>query len=217
MSLALEDVAAIGTTQFESALRQNLSMAMSDAYDTQCINGNGTLPNVEGLIKQLTDPTDPTSIAKFETFLAAYADAIDGLWATTLRDIAIVCNVDAYKLSAKSYRDKVIDSVDTNQVRAAASLGDITAADYLREKTGGWFTNKRMPATASNVARGIIHRKGQPGVRTASHPTWGSLNIDDMYTDSAKGERHFTMHVLVGSKVLIVQPNAYGLVEFKVS
>ena len=41
------------------------------------------------------------------------------------------------------------------------------------------------------------------------------MQIDDVYTDSASATRHVTLHVLVGDKVLIVQPAAYGLVEFK--
>ena len=45
-----------GRPNFEAALRQNVSMALSDAYDDQAVNGNGTSPNVTGLIKQLTDP-----------------------------------------------------------------------------------------------------------------------------------------------------------------
>ena len=61
----------------EAALRSNVSMALSDEYDRQCINGDGTAPNVEGLIDQLTDPTNPTAVA---TFLSAAADQIDGLW-----------------------------------------------------------------------------------------------------------------------------------------
>ena len=90
-------------------------------------------------------------------------------------------------------------------------------ADYAMTHTGGWWTNKRMPATASNIARGIVHRKGRPGLKTASHPVWANVAIDDIYSDSGSGTRHFSLHVLCGSKVLIVQPDAYGLVEFKVA
>ena len=110
MSVTLEDVASVGADNFESALRQNTSMALSDAYDTQAINGGGTAPAISGLIHQLTNPTDPTAIATFDAFVASFADQIDGLWAGTMRDIAIVANVDAYKLSAKTFRDRVIDS-----------------------------------------------------------------------------------------------------------
>ena len=154
MSVTLEDVARIGQANFEAALRSNVSMALSDEYDDQCINGNSTSPNIIGLVKQLDDPTNPTAVAGFDAFVAALAGAIDGLWASTMRDIAIVGNVAAYKLSAKTFRDRVID---TGQ-RGGVSLGDVSFADYAQTHTGGWWTNKRMPATASTIARGIVYR-----------------------------------------------------------
>ena len=214
MTVAIEDVASVGVANFESALRSNVSSSLSDAYDNQCINGDGVAPNVEGLIAQLTDPTNPTAVADFDAFVAAFADQIDGLWASRMREIAIVANVDAYKLSAKTFRDGAGNNPN--------DLGDISFADYAEKMTGGWWTNKRMPATPSsgaddNIARAIVHRMGRTGLRTASHPTWGTLGIDDIYSDSASGQRHFTVHTLVGSKVLIVQPDAYDLVEFKVA
>ncbi len=213
LSVAMEDVAQIGVGNFEAALRENARAVLSDAYDSQCINGDGQAPNVEGLIKQLTDPANPTGVAGFDDFVEAFADQIDGLWASTMREISIVANVDAYKLSAKKFRDRVID---TGQ-RGGVSLGDTSAADYLAQHTGGWWTNKRMPATANNIARGIVRRMGRPGLRIASHPVWANVAIDDIYSDSGSGTRHFSLHVLCGSKVLIVQPAAYGLAEFKVS
>ena len=209
MSVTLEDVAQIGVGNFESALRQNVSMALSDEYDDQAINGNGTAPNIEGLIAQLTNPDDPTALATFDGFLRAFSDQIDGLWASTMRDVSLVANVDAYKLSARTFRD----SAGTNP----ADLGDTSFADYAMERTGGWWTNKRMPATASTLARAIVYRMGRMGVRTACHPTWGTISIDDIYTSSRSGQRHFTVHTLVGHKVLLVQPDAYGLAEFKVA
>ena len=206
MTVTLEDVAAIGQANFEAALRQNASMALSDAYDSQCIAGNGTAPNVNGLIAQLTDPTNPTAVATFDAFVQSFADQVDGLFASMVSQVGIVTNPDAYKLAAQTFRG------------TAANGGPVaTVADYLMASTGGFWTNKRMPATASTIARGIVYRMGQRGIRTCSHPTWGTISIDDIYTDSRSGQRHFTMHMLVGDKVLIVQPGAYGLVEYKVS
>ena len=66
-------------------------------------------------------------------------------------------------------------------------------------------------------ATAIVYRMGRPGIRTACHPTWGQVGIDDIYSDSRSGQRHFSVHLLVGDKVLIVQPAAYGLLEFKVA
>ena len=208
LSVAMEDVAQIGVGNFEAALRENARAVLSDAYDSQCINGSGVAPNVEGLVKQLTDPTDPTAVADFDAFLAAFADQIDGLWASRMGEVAVVTNPDAYKLSAKAFRD-----VGTNN----GHRGDISFADYATSHTAGWWANKRMPATASMIARGIVHRKGRMGLKTAVHPVWANVAIDDIYTDSGAGTRHFSLHVLCGSKVLIVQPDAYDLVEFKVA
>ncbi|MCY4637546.1 MAG: phage major capsid protein [Acidobacteria bacterium] len=209
MSVTLEDVAAIGVGNFEAALRQNVSMALSNEYDDQVINGNGTAPNIQGLIAQLDNPEDPTALATFDGFLRAFSDQIDGLWASMVSHVSLVANVDAYKLSARTFRDSA--GANPND------LGDTSFADYAMAHTGGWWTNKRMPATASTLARAIVYRKGRTGLRTACHPTWGTVSIDDIYTSSRSGQRHFTIHALVGDKVLLVQPDAYDLAEFKVA
>ena len=205
LSVTLEDIATIGQANFESALRQNTMAALSDAYDTQCINGSGTAPNVDGLVHQLTAPTTPTAIAKFDDLVSAFANSIDGLWSSMMSEVALVVNVDAYRLAAKLFRDATNDR------------GSISFSDYASLHTAGFWTNSRMPATDSTIARGIVYRKGRMGLRTAVHPTWGVLSVDDIYSDAASGITHFTIHMLVGDSVLLVQPAAYSLVEFKVA
>ena len=167
MTVAIEDVAAIGQSNFEAALRANVSMALSDEYDHQCINGDGVAPNVSGLRNQLSAVADPTAVAGFPAFLSTFADAIDGLWSTMLTEVAIVANVDAYRLSATLFR---------------ANSADTSFSAYAKLTTGGWWTNKRMPDTASTIAEGIIYRMGRAGLRTACHPTWGTISVDDIYT-----------------------------------
>ena len=211
MTVTLEDVATIGQANFEAALRQNVSMALSAELDDQAINGNGTAPNIEGLIDQLTDPTNPTDVATFDAWVEAFADQIEGLWASMMSDVRMVVNVDAYKLAAKTFRGA-----------ATAGAPNQTASDYLKASTGGFWTNKRMPATPAtganqNIARGIVYRAGRTGLRTACLPTWGTISVDDIYTSSRSGQRHFTVHALIGDKVLLVQPDAYDLAEFKVA
>ena len=124
-----------------------------------------------------------------------------GAWAvcrpSAVEEVSMVANVDAYKLSAKTFR--------------SAGDASITADAYLASVTGGWWTNNRMPATA------IVYRMGRMGLRTACHPTWGTVAIDDIYTLSRSGQRAFTVHAMVGDKVLLVQPAAYALAEFKVA
>ena len=208
LELTLEDIAAIGQNNFESILRQNLSLVLSDALDNQAINGNGTAPNLAGILRRLTDPTAATQTADFDAFVAAFAGAIDGLWAVDMKEVAMVVGVDTYQLAAKTFRDA-----------AAEDLGDISFADYAMQHTGGFWTNKRMPATSTTQAA-IAYRKGRSmmggsgAMRTAVCPHWGEISIDDPYTGSASGQRSFTLHVLLGD-VILVQPDAYAEISFK--
>ena len=52
------------------------------------------------------------------------------------------------------------------------------------------------------------------GMTTCVCPHWGEVSIDDIYTGSAKAERYFSMHVLLGD-VILVQPDAYAQVAFQ--
>jgi hypothetical protein len=207
LGVRIEDIASVGVGNFESALRQNLALVLSDALDTQGLNGDGQAPNLTGLFGRLTDPTDPTAIAKFDDFVGAFADGIDGLWASTTRDVAIVCGPATYKLSAKAFRD-----VGTNN----GHRGDVAFSDYAMAHFGGFWTSKRMPDAASNIQQAILHRKGRTGLRTAVCPHWGAVSIDDIYSGSASGERYLTLHVLLGD-VILVQPDAYAQVAFKLA
>ena len=202
LSVQHEDVALFGNDSFEASLRENARAVLGDAYDTQCINGDGSAPNVDGLINQLTDPDNPTAVATWVSLLATAASGIDGLWAKTLRAVRLTVNPATYQLASALLR---------------GAEGPISAAAYLAQHAGGFETNKRMPPAASNIAHGIVYRIGRPEIRTAVHPTWGEVAIDDIYTDSDSGTRHFTLSVLVGDKVLIVQPDAYKLVKFKLA
>ena len=219
LGVTIEDVATVGTANFESSLRENLNLALSDSLDTQILTGNGTAPNLSGIFTRLTDPTDPTNVVTFDDFVAAAASGIEGLWATTMKDVAIVCGPDTYVRSAKTFRDKVIDIAngdEADSARAAASLGDMSFADYAMEKTAGWWTNKRMPAAASDIQQALMCRKGRTGIRTAVCPHWGEVGIDDIYSNSASGQRFLTLHVMVGD-VILTQPDAYKQVSFKLA
>ena len=206
LELTLEDIAAVGQENFESALRENVSLALSDELDKQAINGDGQAPNLSGILQRLTNPAAPgNAVATFDDFVGVFANGIDGLWAGTLMDVGVVAGVDTYRLSARTFRDA-----------AGQDLGDMSFASYAMDKTGGWWTNKRMPATAANVQQAILYRKGRTGIRTAVCPHWGEVGVDDVFSGSGKGERYFTVHVLLGD-VILVQPDAYAEVSFRVS
>ena len=217
MSIQAEDIAAVGQANFESILRENLALVLSDELDNQAINGDrpanpsgDEAAQLDGILKRLTDPTAPTAVADFDAFAAAHAGGIDGLWANNLKDISIVCGPATMVKSARTFQT------------ATNYKGEMSAAAYAMANTGGWWTNKRMPDAASEVQQAILYRQGRSmlggaGVmRTAICPHWNEISIDDIFSGSASATRHFTMHVLLGD-VILVQPAAYAQIAFQLA
>ena len=204
MNIAVEDVFAVGATNFEAILREHISLVLSDELDDQMLNGAGTNNDLTGIFQRLTDPSDPSAVATFDTFVGSFADGIDGLFASRTSEVSIVAGVDTYKHSAKTFRDI-----------ASTDLGDVSFADYAMGKFAGWWTNKRMPAAdGSNFQAAIRVLRGRTGLRLAVCPTWGYLTVNDIYTGARKGQRRFVISAVVGDLIL-VQPSAYAQVAFQ--
>ena len=206
LSIRAEDIATVGPENFESSLRENLTLVMSDALDNQGLNGEGANNDLIGIFHRLTDPSDPTSVSDFDAFAAAHASGIDGLWANTLADVLVVVGPNTYALAARTFQS------------ATNYKGEMSAAAYAMANTGGFWTNARMPdPDSSNFQQAILFRKGRAmGMRTAVCPMWSSIDITDIYSDSASATHHVTMHLLVGN-VILVQPRAYQQVAFQVA
>ena len=207
LGIRVEDVAAVGQANFESILRENLSLVLSDALDSQVINGDGTSPNLSGIFARLTAPTDPTTVADFDAFATAHAGGIDGLWSNTLKEVSVVCGPATMALAARTFQT------------ATSYKGELSSAAYAMANTGGLWTNRRMPDAASDIQQAILYRMGRSmmggagAMRTAVCPHWNEISIDDIYSGSASGERFFTMHVLLGD-VILVQPDAYAQIAY---
>ena len=199
----------IGTAAFEPSIRSNVTMALSSTYDDQCLVGSGTAPAVQGLLPQITRPSDnPSALVTFDSFLSTTAANVDGIWARGLGEIVTLTNPATYVLSETLFRDAGMNH-----------RGDISAAAYLRRETGGWWTSSRMPdapASGANqkVSSALVYRKGQ-SLTTAVHPVWSSISISDPYTDSASAVHHVTAHLFVGSQVMVTQPDAYRHVLYQ--
>ena len=214
LNLAVEDIAAVGVGNFESILREHISLVLSDEIDSQLLNGDDTNNDLIGFFERLADPTvAPAAVSDFDAFAAAHAFGIDGLWASKLMDVNIVCGPATMELSARTFQT------------AASFKGELSAAAYAEKMTGGFFTNKRMPdaetfLTVDDVQQAILCRKGRAAMpnpmRLAVVPHWGYLSIDDIYSGAAKGERRYVVSVLIGDLIL-VQPNAYRQVAYKVA
>ena len=204
LELLAEDIAAAGVSNFESALRQNLTMALSAELDKQMIVGAGAGNDLEGLFHGLTNATADGTTLTFQHGITKMAGLVDGLWATETAHIRQIVGVATYRLAAGVFAG------------SASNKGERPLADYLRDQSGGFRTNSRMPAVDSTKQQGIAFRSGVSGVRTAVCPHWGRIGISDVYTGAAKAETSVTFHVLLGD-VLVIQPGAYAETQYKVS
>ena len=89
--LTLEDIAAVGQSNFETLLKQHVSMVVSDELNNLIINGSGSSNEPHGFLSRLTDATDPaTGIETWSRFLKVLSAGIDGLWASELSEIGLV-------------------------------------------------------------------------------------------------------------------------------
>ena len=206
MGVSLEDVATIGAANFESALRDNLSMVLSAELDDQMINGDTstTATDINGILEGLGAATGPAAnVETFDRFAAILASGVDGLWAMRTSDVAMVVGVDTYILASSTFQS------------AASFKGEMSSEAYMRGNAMEFRTNKRMPAKVAHIQAGILVRRGR-GARIAVCPHWGYLSIDDIVTGARKGERYLTLSVLLGD-VIVVQPDAYQKLAFRVS
>ena len=206
LNLAIEDIASVGQANFESLLRQHISLAVSDELDDQMLNGDGMNDDLTGIFERLTDPSAPAAgVETWTRFLAIQSGGIDGLWASELSHIGLVVGPETYRVAAATFQ-----GTDSEQ----------SAASYLKSMGESFVTNSRMPDSATNVQQGILCRKGRSmmptPMRTAVCPHWGYFTIDDIYTGALKGQRRFVINTLVGD-VILVQPSAYAQVAFRVS
>ena len=204
------NLAAVGADNFESVLRQHISLVLADEIDDQIINGDGSNDDLTGVFERLGNPGTPAAAVETWTrFLAKQSGGIDGLWASELSDIAMVVGVETFRLAAATFQ-----GTDAEE-SAAAYMKRTGAAE------NAFVTNSRMPAKATHIQQAILCRKGRSmmpsPMRTAVCPVWfGSISIDDIYSGAKKGERYFTLSVMLGD-VILVQPAAYAQIAFRVS
>ena len=152
LSIQIEDIAAVGQANFEAVLRENLSLALADALDNQAINGTGAANGLVGILERLTDPTAPTAVTDFDGYASAHASGIDGLWANTLKDVAIVCGPATMTLSsARTFQS------------AVNYKGEMSAAAYAMNQTrvGGGRTSGCPTRSPRMSSKRFCYRKGR--------------------------------------------------------
>ena len=195
-----ESVMRLGSG-LESTLRNDLSMAVATEVDDQILRGNGTSPQVTGLMNAGTAPTAETTKDTWDTALKKLSsDGLDGIYASTLMELCTLVGVDTGKY--------------VTQLIRTGNAADMTIAQWLMANTGGLRVSALMKAASSGVQEALLIKKGQGGMNALA-VFWGggSQLIRDDKSESARGRIALRMNAYMAFQVL--RSAAYSRVSIK--
>ena len=183
-----EDIAKLPA--LEESLRANLAAVLSSEFDAQLVSGDNVAPNLNGLIKQLTDPDAPAANAEtFARYVAAFASHVDGLFATMPADVRALVGPHTLRHILATFR---------------ADEDSTTAYSYLGSTFGGTRATRRIADPAAHIQGAIIRRSNPAGDRVAVAPVWAGLDlVRDPFTAAGAGQIVVTGTVLVGGVVVL--------------
>ena len=165
----------------DAALRENLSMGLSDGLDKEILTGDNGLLHSTNLANHnvTTETTYPLYRSQF-----AY-DRVDGRYASTTGDLRVVMGAETYAHAAGQYRGNN-DNMD--------------ALMSLMNAVGGVRVSAHVPAVASTKQNAVI-RRGMNMAMVA--PVWEGVTIlEDQITQAKKGWVIITAIMLHQIKIL---------------
>ena len=165
----------------DTALRENLSMGLSDGLDDQILTGTNGLFASTNLANH-----NVTTATTYDLYLSQLCyGRIDGRYASVSGDVKMVMGSDVYGDAGKTYRN---DSVDR------------TVLDRLMDITGGVKVSAHVPAAASN-RQNVVIKRGMHRAMVA--PIWEGVSIvPDEITKVANGQIVITAIMLYATKLL---------------
>ena len=196
---SVEDAARVGDS-LEQGLRADLSGAMMAQIDDQIVNGNGTSPQVDGLLNELTDPTTETTQETATSLSNKLMGMIDGAYAATPKEIrAVIGSATARRVGTQFFN---------------SGKGDQNGLGYAMANFGGIRISDHLPAVATHVQPGIGYRSGGTGGANAVAAVWDSFSlVRDPYSEAASGQVALTACALWDFVVL--RTAAYAELSFK--
>ena len=185
---------------FEEALRADIRAVLGDKLDKLALNGQAavanTSPAVEGIISQLTDPTDPTAVAAWNDYYGLYASRVDGKLSMDGSNVRLLVNPDTFK--------------------HAVGLQVATSGELLRRElpAGRFRASANMPDTVSTIATILSYTAS---ARTGFvQPVWRGITlIRDQFSKAAEGQVALTAIMLTGAAM--VDASQYGRHEVKIA
>ena len=165
----------------DAALRENLSMGLSDGLDKQIIAGPNGLLTGTNLANHAQ-----AAATTFDQYIADFAfGRVDGRYASTTDALRVVMGSRSYEDAGSTYRNNSVDR---------------SALDRLMELTGGVRVSAHVPAVSGSKQNAVI-RRGRN--RDMVAPIWeGVTLIPDEVTKAADGQIVITAVMLHAVKIL---------------
>ena len=179
--LRREDTARLGP-MLESALRENMGLALSTALDKEIVNGAA-----DGL-GQITNANAPLSANEdlYADYVGYVAAAIDGKYAEDIAQLRLLVGITTYQEMLGAYR---------------GANDNTTALEKIRQLGAGVQATSHIAAVSSNVQRWYIARA--TGATHMVQPVWqGPTVITDEYTRADEGEIVVTLVGLFNQKIV---------------
>ena len=156
----------------EAALRSDLPRGQASALDKAVINGGAAPEFPKGILNSLT-AVDMTVLATFDSTIKAVAEAIDGQYALTMKQVKIVVHPKSLQF--------MYGLIQSNTA--------VTVIDYLMMQSGGIMCTSNMP-THAKVYPSILCKTGPGRGENAVGKVWGGgiQIIRDEITQAAKGQ-----------------------------
>ena len=165
----------------DSALRENLSMGLSDGLDDQILSGTNGLFTGTVLANHAA-----AAVTTYDGYISDFAfGRVDGRYANTAAAVKAVMGAASYAHAGSVYRNNSVDR---------------TALDRLMEITGGVQVSAHVPAVASNKQNAVIRRGMR---RDMVAPVWeGVTIIPDEVTKADRGQIVITAVMLHAVKLI---------------
>ena len=168
----------------DAALRENLSLGLSDGLDKQIIAGTNGLLGSSGLTARAGDAGATATFATYRGLVYDNA-TIDGRYAGMASDVRVLMGPHGYNHAAGVYR---------------SNNADDSALDSLMSVSGGVRVSAHIPDPASND-QAVIVRKGLR--RDMVAPIWENVAlIPDEVTKAKNGQIVLTAVMLHAVKIV---------------
>ena len=166
----------------DGALRENLSMGLSDGLDDQVLTGTNGLFTGTNLANHAA-----SAATTYDNYIGHLAfGRVDGRYANTTGDLKVLMGASVYNDAGQTYRNTSVDR---------------TALDRLMELVSGVRVSAHVPAPSNAHKQNVVVRRGS--ARDMVSPIWEGLTIiPDEISLAKKGQLIITAVMLHAVKVL---------------